>query len=166
MDNQTLMSDVCATLRYPCQYLDFLHNIDLLAQIQREIGYAATRTLRQPIPRAHPQRPRSLARSAARSSASHPQCSGAHAGGLLQAWLPCNTCRIQEGKVNLKAAKGRSAKGKRQQQTASSGGHNAAAARKQGKGKRQSTRQAVKGTRQKPKASREMTKGSTSRQAA
>ena len=90
-----------------------------LTQIQQEIGYADAQALRQPIPRARPQHPHSLAQSAARSSASHPQCSGVRSAGLLQAWLPCNTCRTQSGKVVLKAAKGRTARGKRQEQKAS-----------------------------------------------
>ena len=76
-----------------------------LVQIQKEIGYADAQTLRQPIPRAHPQHPHNLAQSAAHSSASHPQCSGARAEGLLQAWLPCNTCRTQDGTLILKGSK-------------------------------------------------------------
>lgn len=86
----------------------------------KQIGYADAQNLRQPIPRAHPQHPHSLAQSAARSSASHPQCSGARAEGLLQAWLPCNTCRTQDGTLNLKAAQCKTARGKKQKPKASS----------------------------------------------
>ncbi len=130
-------------------------------QIQQEIRYAGAQTLSQPIPRAHPQHPHSLAQSAARSSASHPQCSGARAAGLLQAWLPCSTCRTQEGKVTSKAAKGRSANGKRKQQKASSEGHKARAKGKQQRAQGKSIRQAGNGKRQQHKASSERQKGTT-----